>query len=391
MNVYIQELSRELGKRGFPVDIFTRRTDPSLPHTVNISENVRIIHLKSGKTAEVEKDSLFPLLPEFLANLQRFAEAEGISYSLLHSHYWLSAWAGKALHEKWQIPHIAMFHTLGEVKNQARAGENETELRIKTEKEVVASADYLVAASLDEKNQLLRLYNASPDQIEVIPCGVDPEHFRPLDKALARSTLGFPEAKIVLFVGRIEPLKGIDLLLNAVGSLEDTSNLRVLVIGGDYHSSAEIERLHQLANKLGIGERVSFLGAIEHERLPLFYNAASVCVVPSYYESFGMAALEALACGTPVIASRVGGLDDIVQDGETGYLIPWHCPEPFAERLELLLNNEPLQRVLGRAGHTFAQSFTWATIADRILALYEKAWHMAAAGSRPTEEERAYG
>ncbi|MFH1485429.1 MAG: glycosyltransferase [Chloroflexota bacterium] len=373
MNIYVKELSRELGKRGSHVDIFTRCTDPSLPQMVNVSENVRLIHVKSGAPAELEKEHLFSHLPEFLYNVRRFVDLEGTAYSLVHSHYWLSAWIGRALQQEWGIPHVAMFHTLGEVKNRARAGENETELRIGTERAVIASADYVVAPSLSERSQLLRLYEAVPQRIEVVPCGVDTQQFRPTDKVSARGELGFCEAQLILFVGRIEPLKGIDLLLKAVGSLTDTCNLRVILIGGDYHSSAEIERLRQIAEEQGIGQKVDFLGAIEHEKLPLYYNAANVCVVPSYYESFGMAALEALACGTPVIASRVGGLDDIVQDGQTGYLIPWHCPEPFAERLELLLGNERLQQVLGKAGHAFAQSFAWPAITDRIVSLYERA------------------
>lgn len=373
MNIYIRDLSRELGKRGVVIDIFTRCNGSSAPRIVSLGENVRVIHLRSGEVAEVEKDRMFPLLPEFLSNLRRFAEDEGASYGIFHSHYWLSAWVGEALRRVLGAPHIAMFHTLGEVKNQARAGENETELRIETERNVVAGADYLVAASADERNQLVRLYGASPSRVEVIACGVDLSRFHPMNKGEARSRLGFPERQIVLFVGRIEPLKGLDLLLETVEKLEDKSDLRVLVIGGDSHSEVEIERLHRTAAALGICEKVSFLGAVEHDRLPVYYNAANVCVVPSYYESFGMAALEAQACGTPVIASRVGGLDDVVQDGETGYLIPWHCPEPFAERLELLLSNETLQRALGKAGHAFAKNFAWETIADRIMALYEKA------------------
>lgn len=373
MGIYIQGLSRELGRRGINVDIFTRRTDPLSPEIIRMSENVRIVNIKSGPLAETNKDGLFEHLPEFLSNLLSFTEAEDIRYHLVHSHYWLSGWVGRVLHQQWRIAHIAMFHTLGAVKNQASAAENETKLRIETERGIIGEADYLVAASLDERKQLLRLYNADHERIEVIPCGIDASQFRPLDKDASRRSLGFPERKLVLFVGRIEPLKGIDLLLGAVGGLEDARDLRVVVIGGDSHSVEEIGRLRGLAGQLGIGDRVNFLGAIEHDKLPLYYSAATVCVVPSYYESFGIAALEALACGTPVIASKVGGLDDIIHDGETGYLIPWHCPEPFAERLELLLGNERLQRTMGEAAHAFARDFTWSAIAERILALYNKA------------------
>jgi len=370
MNLYVRQLGRELGRSGLKIDVFTHWHDPDLPQEVEFGENARVIHLRAGESHETKGD-LYQHLPEFISNLCRFQEENGLSYDLLHSHYWLSGRVAALLSEQWEVPYIATFHTLGDVKNRARVGERETELRIDTEREVIACADRIIATSTHEKNQMVRFYGAQPDRIEVIPCGVDLTLFRPIDKNEARQKLGLSNGKIVLFVGRIEPLKGIDILLNAVASLEDKDDLRVLIIGGDSGDSEEVARLSWLATDLGIGEKVAFVGAIEHERLPLFYSAANICVVPSYYESFGLVALESLACGTPVVASRVGGLPSIIRDGETGYLIPWHCPEPFTEQLELLLANESLARSFGIAGRASVENFSWSTVAEQVAEVYE--------------------
>jgi len=370
MNLYVRQLSKELGQGGIKLDVFTHWYDPDLPQEVEFGENVRVVHLKAGESRPM-KDELYQHLPEFTSNLCRFQTENGLSYDLLHSHYWLSGRVAAFLSEWWGIPYVATFHTLGQVKNRARVGEQETELRITTERRVIARADRIIATTTHEKNQMVRFYSAQPDKIAVIPCGVDLALFRPMDRDEAREKLGLSDKKIILFVGRIEPLKGIDLLLNAVAPLEDKNDLRVLIIGGDPGEAEETARLGQLAANLGIGEKVAFLGAVEHERLPLFYSAANVCVVPSYYESFSLVALEALACGTPVIAARVGGLPSIIRDGETGYLIPWHCPEPFTERLELLLANESLARSLGLAGHASAAKFGWPIVAEQVKEAYE--------------------
>ena len=213
----------------------------------------------------------------------------------------------------------------------------------------------------------MRLYDADGERISVVPCGVNLDVFKPIDKSAAREQLGLKDDEhILLFVGRIEPLKGVDILLGAAAQLEADSDCFVLVVGGDGTSGeGEMGHLRSLASQLGIAERVSFLGAVDHERLPLFYSAADVCVVPSYYESFGLVALEAMACGTPVVASRVGGLTGTVRDSETGYLIPWQCPEPFAERLELLLGNEGLRTAFGQSAREAVERFRWGNVAER--------------------------
>jgi D-inositol-3-phosphate glycosyltransferase len=374
MNVYVRQLSRELGQRGFQVDVFTRRQDASSPQVVPAGENVRVVYLDAGPPRSVEKARLHQHLAEFEENLVRFAAQDGRTpaYDLLHSHYWLSGWVALRLQERWGVPHVTMFHTLGEVKNRARVTEHEAPLRIRVERRLAQEADRIVCASEHEKHLLTRLYDAEPGRVAVVPCGVDLDLFRPQDKGAARQALGLSDERIILFVGRIEPLKGIDILINAVAQLEDGADFHVLIVGGDRRSQRQVSHLQELASGLGIGERVCFLGAVDHEKLPLYYNAADVCVVPSYYESFGLVALEAMACGTPVVASRVGGLTGTVKDGETGYLISWRCPEPFAERLELLLGNETLRHRFGESAREVVERYRWTNVAHAVLGLYEE-------------------
>ena len=381
LNVYVLELARELAERGHTVDIFTRRTNPDDPETVSISDapsgddaasGARVVHIDAGPARYVEKDALAAHVDAFEAGVAAFAEREGATYDVLHSHYWLSGVAGERLKARWGVPHIAMFHTLGEVKARSRISEREPEPRIAAERAIARQADRIVVASRNERELLVRYYDADANRIAVVPCGVNLGMFQPIDKDEARKQLGLSDDdQILLFVGRIEPLKGVDILLGAAAQLESESDCFVLVIGGDRNARAgEMAHLRDLAAELGIAERVSFLGAVDHERLPLFYSAADICVVPSFYESFGLVALEAMACGTPVVASRVGGLSVAVRDGETGYLIPWRCPEPFAERLELLLGNDELRRAFGETARKEVERFRWGNVAEAVLGIY---------------------
>src|SRR5581483_6312195 len=265
-----------------------------------------------------------------------------------------------------------MFHTLGEVKNRARATEREQPRRIAAERATAATADLIVVASEHEKHLLTALYGADAGRIAVVPCGVDLDLFTPMDQEEARRRLRIADReRVILFVGRIEPLKGIDVLIGAAAQLHEDENFRVLIVGGDARAAAEIAQLRALAARLGVDHHIAFVGAVPHEDLPLYYNAADVCVVPSYYESFGLVAIESMACGTPVVASRVGGLTSTIADGETGYLIPWRCPEPFAERLELLLDNDELRASFGKAAREAVERFRWANVAEAVMGLYE--------------------
>ena len=374
MNVYVRELARELGARGFAVDVFTRRTSPEAPRVVSPATNVRVIHVDCGPPGFIEKEDLYPHLREFTREVERFAVPDmeipfaGAPYDLVHSHYWLSGAVGLELAARWRVPHVAMFHTLGEVKNRARRTEREPEVRIETERRIARSADRIVVASQHESNLLTRLYDAPSNRIAVEPLGVDLDVFQPVKREEARHILGLPDGPIILFVGRIEPLKGLDLLVKALGELDGPFTL--MVVGGDDRASGVLSEIRLQAGELGIERQIEFVGSVQHDRLPLYYSAADVCVVPSYYESFGLVAVEAMACGIPVVASRVGGLTSTVRDGVTGYLIPWRCPEPFTERLETLLANGELRANLGMAARTAAQQFGWARVGEGIANLY---------------------
>lgn len=386
MNVYVRELSQELGRLGYQVDIFTRRTDRRTPRIVTLISGVRLITLTAGPLA-ADKDDLYQHVPRFLSAVSRFRREHGVSYDLIHSHYWLSGVAGRQLAAAWGVPHITMFHTLGAVKNRARRSEREPRYRIEEEAAVARSADRIIIASEHERALLTRLYDIDPAKVSVIPLGVDLDQFRPIMRAVARHALGLNGKGIILFVGRVEPLKGLDLLLSAAAQISEESDFELLVVGADASTNGELAHLRQLAADLGLAGRVRFIGAVEHELLPLFYNAADVCVVPSYYESFGLVALEAMACGVPVVAARVGGLASTIRDGETGYLIPWHCPEPFAERLELLLMNEDLRRHLGQQARAAAERYRWSNIAHQIASLYEElAGNLRPSGPQNGEE-----
>ncbi len=338
MSVYIRELARELGKIGIAVDVYTRIHDPRDDHVYSLGENARLIHLNAGGIGEIDKLAIYPHLSDFTSSLEEFRQGQAIKYDLIFSHYWLSGIAGVRLQRQWDVPHFMMFHTMGAAKNALGIGEAEPELRIESESQLVRECHRIIASTEREKKALIRHLGASPDRIAVIPCGINLELFSPVDKVVARSQLGLGDRKLILYVGRIEPLKGIDRLIRAVSYLEEGPKAELAIIGGGEDSQAEIERLRQLSRSLNIADRVSFLGLVKQETLPVYYSAADVCVNPSYYETFGLMALESLACGTPVVASNVGGCRDIIRQGETGYVLPDNSPDGIAEKLAALLS-----------------------------------------------------
>ncbi len=376
MNVYVRELASHLGRQGHLVDIYTRVHDPNDDQVVELGDNARLIHLRAGDVEDIHKLMVYAYLPDFVCNLENFRREHNLHYDLVFSHYWLSGWAGKLLQCWWNIPHMTMFHTLGAVKNALGIGEDEPELRIKAERNLIGDSQRIIAATERDKAQLIAHYPANPDRISVIPCGVNLDLFQPTDTGEARRRLGLSEEdKVVLFVGRIEPLKGIDRLVQAAGLLRDTPNLKLSIIGGDASSRDDVDQLKGLCRSLGIEDSVSFQELVKQERLPIYYSAADVTVMPSYYESFGLVALESLACGTPVVTTRVGDMENIVIDGKTGYVVADNTPELLADRISRLL-----ARPHGSNGDKAlivesVARFDWANIAsmiaeecDRVLA-----------------------
>ncbi|MCB9129162.1 MAG: glycosyltransferase [Ardenticatenales bacterium] len=382
MNVYVRELSRELGRRGWAVDVYTHAQDNERPRIVHLARGVRVIHVQAGPMRHIDKNELFHHVPEFTANIiERVAEA-GIHYDAIFSHYWLSGLVADGLRKAWGTPYMQMFHTLGAMKNNVAQRDEERELqqRLDSERGLMVNADRLIAANPLDRQQMIELYNAPASQIDIVPCGVDLSLFRPIAQRLARSEIGVPsDRRLFSFVGRIDPLKGIDTLIRAIGLLlEQRADLRrhliVGVVGGSAEDSgeamtAEMQRLRALRSELAIEDVVLFLGAQGQETLPFFYAASEAVVMPSHYESFGMVALEAMACGTPVIASEVGGLTFTIKDGETGFLIPPHRPDLLAAKMLELLDDPALRQRMGDAGVSAALRFGWPAIADQILAV----------------------
>ncbi|HUE75538.1 MAG TPA: glycosyltransferase [Chloroflexota bacterium] len=389
MQLYVRELSRHLGTLGLQVDVFTRLAKPDLPEVVWFGENSRVIHLRAGEVAPMDKYAILSHLPEFVCSVRRFMEREQLEYQFLHSHYWLSGWVGAALQRSWgrqngqlgdrqprHVPHAITFHTLGLLKNQSGIGDLEDQTRIDVERRLIGNADSIVVSTDHERQALVDLYGAYGPDVQVIPPGVDQERFRPIDRAIARAELGLGDEPVLVFVGRIDPVKGLDTLLRAVALLEDAPDLRLFILGGNGNGNgnpngdSEARHLRDLASELGLDSRVSFVGPVEQELLSVYYSAADACVIPSHYESFGLVALEALACGTPVIAARVGGLPSIVQEGENGLLVDRHTPAGFAEAIRLLLTDAPLRARLRSAAPGSIDRFTWDQTAAEIFQLY---------------------
>jgi D-inositol-3-phosphate glycosyltransferase len=367
MSVYIVEIARQLGEQGHLVDAYTRVHDPNDPQVVDIGRNARLIHLRAGEIEQIHKLAVYSYLPDFACNLEDFRKRNSLHYDLVFSHYWLSAWVGEYLQQWWHVPHITMFHTLGAIKNAVGIGEDEPELRVETERELARSCHHIIAPTAKEREELILRYSTPPEKISVIPCGVNLELFQPVDKQTAKRELGFGNGKVVLFVGRIEPLKGIEQLIRAMTYLRNGQDARLVVIGGGELSQKEIERLRKICRELHIEDSVTFTGALKQDRMPYFYSAADVCVLPSYYESFGLVALESLACGTPVVATDVGDLRRIIRQGETGYVVADNAPHHLAEKIDLLLSRPSPDKNSALSIRESVTRFGWSNIARAII------------------------
>lgn len=369
MNVYIRELAHELGQDQISIDIFTRRTNKNLSHIVQLSPNVRVISIQAGPITLIPKHDLYRYLPIFEQNIEEFRRSEALQYDIIHSHYWLSGVAGMRLAQDWDIPHVIMFHTLAHLKQLANPNEPESPLRLKMERLLIRQANRIIASTSEERMQMIRHYGATAHSVQVIPCGVDLEHFVPQDSQEARKKLGLkPHQPVLLFVGRLDPFKGPDVLLRAAAMMEEEA--QIVIVGGKAIGDEQVLALRELATELNIRRRVHFLGARPQQELPLIYSAADITVIPSYHESFGLVAVESLACATPVVATRAGGLPTVIRDGETGYLVS-RCPGFFAERLDSLLRNPNLLAQMRLAARPSVLRFSWKNVADAMLNVYD--------------------
>ena len=369
MNVYVRELARRLGARGHKTDIYTRAHDIRDLPVVNLFQNVRLIHIPAGLAEDMDKAAQLAHMAEFIQNMEDFIQTDGVRYDLIHSHYWLSALAGQYFGGVWGAPQIVTFHTLGALKNRLAIGEREPEVRLRFEQEITQSCRRLVVATEGEREWLIHTGKAEPEKISVVPCGIDLGLFRPIPRLVARRALGIASGeKVILSVGRIEPLKGLERLIKAYSMLQQ-SQLRLTVIGGDTYSHGEAARLKLLAGELGAGARVEFLGPTQQGCLPLYYSAAELTVVASYYESFCLVILESLACGTPVVSTGVGVAPAVI-NGTNGALVYEDSPEALAQAMDMVLSGQRDSETIGQI-RSAAAPYSWESVADDMAAVYE--------------------
>ena len=369
MSVYVREVARELGNLGHLVDIYTLLNGSRQNQIAELYDNVRLIHLNAGNNGNMNKLALYGHLDDFFKELEGFRNHESVDYDLIHSHYWLSGRVGSWAQEGWKVPHVFMFHTVGAVKNSTAGSEKEPELRTAIEKHLARKCDRILVATDRERDHLVQHYGASPETIGVVPCGVNLDLFRPLDKAAARQQLGFAQDEsIVLYVGRFAPVKGIDRLMEAIAHLQHHQRLRLVIVGGDGDGAPEYKYFRRLAKKLSIQDLVTFIGRIEQDRLPPYYSAADVLAVPSHYESFGLVALESLASGTPVVATRVGAMESILREGETGHVVKNGSPRSIADAIETFISRPHASSADEVRASVF--NFSWANVASAMIDEY---------------------
>jgi D-inositol-3-phosphate glycosyltransferase len=370
MNVYVRALALSLARAGVACDVFTRLEHAEQPPVLEVEEGFRVVHVPAGPRAPVPKQLLPQLVDPFVDGVLTHLEHHGDSYDALHANYWLSGAVAHRLKHVLDRPLVATFHTLDRVKAEARVGDDPA-VRARVESDVVRCADLVLASTDEEREQLVDLYDADPERVEIVPPGVEHEAFFAGDSEAARRALGVSGRKVLLFVGRIQPLKGADLAVRCLAALDDPSVI-LLVVGGPSgpEGEAELVRLHALVDQLGLDAQVRFVRPQRHDRLVGYYQAADVCLVPSRTESFGLVALEAAACGTPVVAAAVGGLRSLVQHGQTGFLVEGRAPLDYAAPVARLLDDATLAADMSRRAAAGSADYTWSIAAAKLRRLY---------------------
>jgi len=382
MNVYVRELVSALAQAGVPCDVYTRRWADDLPVEVQVEPGFRVVHVEAGPAADVAKEELPGLVPAFTAGVIDAIRTDAADTEAIHANYWLSGVAGHTIKHELELPLVSTFHTLARVK--VEVDETESAERVAAESDVIRCSDAILANCAEEADDLRRHYDAPAERIEIVPPGVDHAFFSPGDRDGARAALGWSHGRmsdvggrnaaqhpVLLFVGRIQPLKGLDVAVAALARLE-RDDAELVVVGGPSGRSGpeELARVHALADDLGVRDRIRFVPPQPHHLLSTWYRAADLVLVPSRSESFGLVALEAAACGAPVVASDVGGLRTIVDDGHTGFLVEPRDPGAFAVAIDKLLSDPALAASMGAAGAERADRFTWSITAARLRRLY---------------------
>ncbi|MCU0496714.1 MAG: D-sedoheptulose 7-phosphate isomerase [Anaerolineae bacterium] len=379
-NVYVGELARQLGELGYLVDVFTRWDDPRMPQIITWSNNVRVIHIKAGPIAFIRKEDLLQYMDEFTENVIGFAESD--PYQLFHANFWMSGLVACQIKARLGIPFVITFHALGKIRllHQGKADQFPSQ-RLEIEQQIVQEADQIIAECPQDQEDLIAHYHADANRITIIPCGINPQQFHPVDPQLARMMLNLdPSEKLILQLGRMVPRKGVETVIEALAILikRCQTKARLLIVGGDSDQpdpvqTPEIGRLVQIAQTQGVGEWVTFIGRKGRDQLKYYYSAADVFVSTPWYEPFGMTPLEAMACGTPVIGSRVGGIKYSVVDGKTGFLVPPKTPLTLAEKLHEVLTQPQLHQIFRQnAIRRVSTHFTWTRVGQAVATLYEK-------------------
>ena len=367
MNVYVRELVSSLAQAGVGCNVYVRRWQDDLPDEVFIEPGFRVVHVEAGPS-ELPKEALPDVVPAFTDGVLEHIARTG-DVDLIHANYWLSGVAGHRIKHQLDLPLVSTFHTLARVK--AETGDPEPERRVEAEADVIACSDAILANCEAERTQLVRLYGADPARIEIVPPGVDHAFFSPGEQRGARHALGLGTGPVLLFVGRIQPLKGADVAVRTLAEL-GRDDATLVVVGGasGVEGEAEALRVHRLVDDLGLAGRVHFVPPQPHHLLSTYYRAADVCLVPSRSESFGLVALEAAACGTPVVAAAVGGLRTLVDDGRTGFLVDSRDPAEYAACAAKILDDRVLAETMSAAAAARAGRYTWSTTAARLRRLY---------------------
>ncbi|MBD2189927.1 glycosyltransferase [Pseudanabaena mucicola] len=376
-NVYVRHVGETLAALGWQVDMFTRKVHAYDDVIVQHSPHCRTIRLKAGAEAYIPRDRLFEHMPEFVHSFQAFQRTQGMNYPLIHTNYWLSAWAGMELRKTSNIQLVHTYHSLGAVKYQSLVEIPQiANTRLRVEREILERANCVVSTSPQEQ-ETLRSLVSHRGQIEVIPCGTDTANFRLTSKAHARAKLKLDSReKIMLYVGRFDERKGIETLVRAFALLKshDLQNLKLIIVGGSSENMPdgdERKRIEHIVNELGLQDFTVFAGRIGHDILPIYYTAADVCVIPSHYEPFGLVAIEAMACGVPVVASNVGGLKFTIIPEETGLLVEPRDIEAFANGIHRILFDELwVRKMRKQASANVNQRFSWAGVTIQLSELY---------------------
>jgi D-inositol-3-phosphate glycosyltransferase len=396
-NVYVRQVGEALAKLGWQVDMFTRKVRPDDAVIVQHSPYCRTIRLVAGPEEFISRDALLEHMPAFVAAFQKFQAKEGLNYPLIHTNYWLSAWAGLQLKQQTNVQLVHTYHSLGAIKYQTVEAPASAKERLMVEKQILEEAQCVVATSPQEEEALRQLVSLQ-GHIQVIPCGTNLQTFRAIPRADARTKLGISaKEKIVLYVGRFDPRKGIETLVRGFAKVVESSAepVRLIIVGGSEPGQSdglERDRIGAIVAELGIQDSVTFAGRQGHDALPVYYTAADVCVIPSHYEPFGLVAIEAMACGTPVVASDVGGLKFTVLPEETGLLVPPQDVDAFAGAIGRVLGDELwAKKMRKRASERVQQNFSWGSVAVQLSDLYRRMLAQSLSGELLVAPTRSIG